>query len=94
MAKYLVLVELDTENTLLTEDVAAIGAVGEHVTVKQAVNMEYLERIEGVQVWEPDEDVGGDPLPTVAVHQDKFKAGQYVDVILLLGDRPPKDSVR
>ncbi len=88
MAKYLVLVELDTEKTLLTEDVAAIGAVGEHVTVERAVNLDSLERIEGVQVWEADEDDAGDPLPTVSIIQDKFRAGQYVNVILLPGDRP------
>ena len=98
MAKYLALVELDIEplkagcppvltlSQSLVRTVAEIGDVGEHVTVVKAVDLESLERIEGVQVWEPDEDVGGDPLPTVAVVQDKFSAGQYVDVILLPGD--------
>ena len=90
MAKYLVLVELDTEKTLLTEDIAAIGAVGEHVTVEKAVNLDCLKRIEGVQIWEAREDATGEPLPSVPIVQTKFVGGQYVDVILLPGDAPRK----
>ncbi len=93
MKKYLVLVEVVDEESknfpdlgVLLQAVEAISAIGEHVTVEKAVNLEFIERIEGVQVWEADEDVGGDPLPTVAVVQDKFSAGEYVDVILLPGD--------
>ena len=97
MTKYLVLVEVDIDekdvkksilpfSQSLVRTVAGIGDVGEHVTVEKALNLEFIERIEGVQVWEVDEDVGGDPLPTVAVVQDKFSAGQHVDVILLPSD--------
>ncbi len=97
MAKYLVLVEVVDEeepgHPSLLQTIEGIGAIGEHVTVEKALNLEFIERIEGVAVWEADEDVGGDPLPTVAViHaiqvQDKFSSGQYVDVILLPSDSP------
>ena len=92
MTKYLALVEIvdddDEELGQLLQTVEGIGAVGEHVTVETVLNLEFIERIEGVQVWEADKDVGGDPLPTVAVIQDKFSAGQYVDVILLHSDNP------
>ena len=98
MAKFLALVEVDTTLPDGEQDVSRftlrgiadhIGGLGEHVTLEKFVNLESIERIEGVQVWEADEDVGGDPLPTVAVVQDKFSAGQYVDVILL-----PSDSTK
>ena len=89
MAKYLVLVELDTEKTLLTEDIAAIGAVGEHVTVEKAVNLECVERKESVRVkelvWGPD-----DTYPQVSVQPFKFNSGQWVEVILLPADAPSK----
>lgn len=88
MAKYLVLVEVDAEDRNLVTICNDLGAVGEHVTVEKAVNLDSLERIEGVQVWEASEDDAGDPLPSVPIIQTKFSAGQYVDVILLPGDDP------
>lgn len=58
-----------------------IGALGEHITVEKLVNLDCVERMEGVRV------VHG-TYPEVSVQPSKFKAGQYVDVILLLGDSP------
>lgn len=89
MAKYLMLVEIDDEDgdrnlvTICDE----IGAIGEHVTVEKAVNLESVERKEGIRVdellWGP-----GDTYPQVSVQPFKFSAGQWVDVILLPGDDP------
>lgn len=99
MAKFLALVEVDTTLPEGEQDVSRftltgiadrIGALGEHVTVEKFVNLDCVERIEGVQVWEADKDIGGEPLPTVSVVQDKFGAGQFVEVILLPSDSPPK----
>ena len=90
MAKYLVLVEVDDEDRHnLVTICNDIGAVGDHVTVEKAVNLKFLERIEGVQVEEfvdPDDCAQAE----VSVQPSKFSSGQWVDVILLPGDDPFK----
>ena len=89
MTKFLALVEVDDENSLLTEISDAIGAIGDHVTVEKFINLDVVERRECVRVdekiWGPD-----DTYPQVSLQPSKFRASQYVDVILLPGTPPSK----
>ena len=89
MTKFLLLVEIDNENELITKICDDIDAIGDHVVPERAVNLDYVERKEGIGVreltWGP-----GDTYPQVSVQPFKFKSGQYVEVILLPGEHPFK----
>lgn len=102
MAKFLALVEVDTTLPEGEQDVSRftligiadrIGALGEHVTVEKFVNLDRVERKEGMRVdekvWGPD-----DTYPQVSVQPSKFEAGQFVEVILLPSDSPSKATTR